>query len=80
MSWARKMACASGSPDGWMRTVDKGRVPGESPAFCYGSSTGERESEIVRLQRKIETSFRVFMPSSEAYNFVDKREPVKNFE
>lgn len=28
---------------------------------------GERESEIVRLQRKIEMmSFRVFMPSSEA--------------
>lgn len=33
----------------------------ESPAFCYDSSTGERESEIGRLQRKVEMSLRVFI-------------------
>lgn len=52
----------------------------ESPAFCYGSSTGERESEIGSLQKKVEMSFRVFISSSEAYTFVDKRKLVKNFE
>ena len=43
----------------------KGGHAWESPAFCYDSSTGERESKMVRLPRKVEMSSRVFIPSSE---------------
>lgn len=52
----------------------------KSPAFCYGSSTAERESEIGRLQRKVDMSLRVFISSSEAYTFVDERKLMKYFE
>lgn len=62
------MGCASGSPDSWKRTVGKGRTClGNHQHSAMAQIQGERESEIVRSQRKIEMmSCRVFMPSSEA--------------